>query len=52
MTIPKELEDAAKIDGCGYFRIYSTIMLPQVTPALATLGVFTFMGTWNDFSGL
>ena len=49
LTIPKELEDAAKIDGCGYFRIYSTIMLPQITPALATLGVFTFMGSWNDF---
>lgn len=49
MTIPKELEDAAKIDGCSYSRIYFTIMLPQITPALATLGVFTFMGTWNDF---
>ncbi len=49
MTIPRELEDAAKIDGCGYFKIYSTIMLPQITPALATLGIFTFVGTWNDF---
>lgn len=49
LTIPKELEDAAKIDGCGYFKIYSTIMLPQIFPALATLGIFTFIGTWNDF---
>lgn len=49
LTIPRELEDAAKIDGCGYFKIYTTVMLPQVFPALATLGIFTFVGTWNDF---
>jgi len=48
-TIPKELEDAARIDGCSYFRLYTTILLPLATPALATLGILTFMNTWNDF---
>lgn len=48
-TIPHELEDAAKIDGCGYFRIYWSIMLPLSKPALATLGIFVFMWSWNDF---
>ena len=48
-TIPKELEDAARIDGCSYFRLYWTILMPVATPALATLGILTFMGTWNDF---
>jgi multiple sugar transport system permease protein len=49
MTIPNELEDAAKIDGCGYFRIYWNIMLPLSKPALATLGIFVFMWSWNNF---
>ncbi len=49
MTIPFELQDAATIDGCGHLRIYGQIMLPLIKPALATLGLFTFMGTWNDF---
>jgi multiple sugar transport system permease protein len=48
-TIPKELEDAARIDGCSYFRLYWTILMPLATPALATLGILTFMNTWNDF---
>jgi multiple sugar transport system permease protein len=48
-TIPDELEDAAKIDGCGYFRIYWEIMLPLCKPALATLGIFVFMWSWNNF---
>jgi multiple sugar transport system permease protein len=48
-TIPHELEDAAKIDGCGYFRIYWNIMLPLSKPALATLGIFVFMWSWNNF---
>lgn len=51
MGIPKELEDAAKIDGCSYLRIYWQIMLPLVKPALATVAIFTFMGVWNDFLG-
>ena len=51
LTMPSELEDAAKIDGCGYFRIYRQISLPLARPVLATLGIFTFMGSWNDFLG-
>ncbi len=49
MTLPKDLEDAAKIDGCGFFRIFWTIILPLSKPALATLTVFTFMGNWGNF---
>lgn len=51
LTIPKELEDAARIDGSSEFGIYSRIILPLAKPALATLGVFTFMWSWNDFMG-
>jgi multiple sugar transport system permease protein len=49
LTMPVELEDAAKIDGCSYFGIYRRIFLPLSKPALATVGVFTFLGSWNDF---
>lgn len=49
LTIPTELDEAAVIDGAGYFRIYSTIILPLSRPALATLSVFSFMGSWNSF---
>lgn len=49
LTIPRELEDAAKIDGVGLFGIYWRIILPLSKPALATLAVFTFLGSWNDF---
>jgi multiple sugar transport system permease protein len=48
-TLPKELEDAARVDGCSFVRLYWTIVLPLAKPALATLGILTFMGTWNDF---
>ena len=51
MTIPSDLEDAAKIDGCGHFRIYSTIVLPLIKPALAVVAVQTFKGAWNNFLG-
>jgi len=50
-TIPRDLEDAARIDGCGYLRIYWHVMLPLVKPSLAAIAIFTFMGTWNDFMG-
>lgn len=50
-TMPQELEDAAKIDGCSLFGIYWRIMLPQVKPALAAVGVFTFLDSWNDLFG-
>lgn len=51
LTIPMELEDAAKIDGAGFFRTYWQVMLPQITPALAVIGIWTFMGAWNNFMG-
>lgn len=48
-TIPQDLTDAAKIDGCGYFMIYSRIMLPLVKPALAAIAIFQFQNSWNEF---
>ncbi|GAA5030000.1 carbohydrate ABC transporter permease [Actinopolymorpha pittospori] len=51
MTIPKELEDAAKIDGASTFTTFWRIMLPQTKPALAAIGVFTFLESWNDLFG-
>ncbi|MFH0953403.1 MAG: carbohydrate ABC transporter permease [Verrucomicrobiota bacterium] len=51
MTIPKDLSDAAKIDGCSEWRIFWQIMLPLSRPALMVIGLFQFMGTWNDFLG-
>jgi multiple sugar transport system permease protein len=50
-SIPNDLEDAAKIDGCSHFGIYWRIILPLVKPALAAVCIFTFMNTWNDFMG-
>ncbi|HUN48469.1 MAG TPA: carbohydrate ABC transporter permease [Stellaceae bacterium] len=50
-TIPRELDDAAKIDGCGPWGIYWKIILPLSLPALATAAVFTFIFTWDDFFG-
>lgn len=47
--IPKELDEAARLDGCGHIRIYWKIMLPLAVPALATTAIFTFIWTWNDF---
>jgi multiple sugar transport system permease protein len=51
IQVPKELEDAAKIDGCSYFKTYWNVVLPQVKPALAAIAVLTFIGVWNDFQG-
>lgn len=48
-TIPIDIEEAARIDGCGDFMIYARIMLPLIKPALATLAAFTFVAQWNDF---
>lgn len=50
MSIPNELEDAAKIDGAGHRRIFFSIMLPLVKPALTSFGVFAFVFFWNDFT--
>lgn len=49
ITIPNDLIDSARIDGCSDFRIYWQIILPLTRPALVTLGLFTFLGSWNDF---
>jgi ABC-type glycerol-3-phosphate transport system permease component len=49
MTIPRELDAAAEIDGCGYFGIYRRIMLPLAKPALATAAIFSFTYNWNDY---
>ncbi|HZH60700.1 MAG TPA: carbohydrate ABC transporter permease [Metabacillus sp.] len=48
-TIPNELLDAGRIDGCSNFKLYYAVVLPSVRPALATLGLITFMNVWNDF---
>jgi putative aldouronate transport system permease protein len=51
--LPEEIEDAARIDGAGVFKVLFTIMLPLLTPAIATVGLFSVVGHWNDwFSGL
>ncbi|MDY0910606.1 carbohydrate ABC transporter permease [Microbacterium sp. CFBP9034] len=47
--IPKELDEAARIDGAGHPRIFLQIILPLMVPALATTAIFTFIWTWNDF---
>lgn len=49
--IPRELEDAARIDGAGHFRIFYKVILPLAKPALAVLALFVFMGIWNDLLG-
>ena len=49
--IPMELEDAARLDGASNFQIYWRIMLPQVKPALAAVGIFSFLDSWNDLFG-
>lgn len=51
LSIPRDLEDSALIDGCGYLRIYWHIILPLIKPALATVAIFTFLWVWNDFMG-
>ncbi|HEX2861857.1 MAG TPA: carbohydrate ABC transporter permease, partial [Lacunisphaera sp.] len=50
-TIPRELSEAARIDGCGEFRIFWQIILPLCRPALVVVALFTFLATWNDFLG-
>ncbi len=50
-TIPSDLEDAARIDGCGFLAVYWHVMLPLVKPVIATIAIFTFMASWNNFMG-
>jgi multiple sugar transport system permease protein len=47
--IPRELDEAARIDGCGHWKIFSRVMLPLMGPAIATTAIFTFIWTWSDF---
>lgn len=49
LSLPRELEEAARIDGAGFFTAFRKVMLPLVTPALAAVAILTFQGTWNSF---
>jgi multiple sugar transport system permease protein len=49
LTIPKDYEEAAKLDGAGYFKTYLRVMLPLAAPALAAVAILTFQGIWNEF---
>jgi multiple sugar transport system permease protein len=49
MTIPLEMDDAARIDGCSYFEVFWRIILPLSAPALATVAIFNVMWSWNEF---
>jgi multiple sugar transport system permease protein len=51
ITLPHELDEAARIDGANTFQIFAGIILPLLGPALATVAIFSFMGHWNDFLG-
>ncbi|MFA6245090.1 MAG: carbohydrate ABC transporter permease, partial [Candidatus Hydrogenedentales bacterium] len=51
LTLPIDLDEAAKIDGCGHLRIFSTMTMPLIKPALAVVAVQTFQGSWNNFLG-
>lgn len=51
VSIPDELLEAADVDGCGWFRKYRKVILPLIKPALVTLGLFTFIGSWNNYMG-
>ncbi|GAA4427801.1 carbohydrate ABC transporter permease [Georgenia halophila] len=50
-NLPRELDEAARVDGAGHIRIYASIMLPLMKPALVTAAIFTFIWSWNDFMG-
>jgi multiple sugar transport system permease protein len=50
LGVPRELEDAAKIDGAGVFTIFRRVALPLVQPAMASLAIFTFLRSWNEFT--
>ena len=49
--VPRDLIDAARMDGAGEFRIYASVALPLLRPALGTLGLITFIASWNNFVG-
>lgn len=49
--IPRDLDEAAKIDGCSWYALFFRIIVPMIVPSLVTVGVLTFMGSWEDFMG-
>ena len=49
LTIPKEMEEAAIVDGCSVFQVFFKVLLPMVKPSLAVLAIFTFIGSWGEF---
>jgi multiple sugar transport system permease protein len=49
LSIPRELEESARVDGASFFQVWWRIIMPLASPAVATLGVFSFMGAWNSF---
>jgi len=51
MTIPRELDEAARVDGASFFQVYWRIVMPLSAPALVTVGIFTFQNSWNAFFG-
>jgi multiple sugar transport system permease protein len=50
-TVPRDLEEAARIDGCSFWGLYWRIILPLMKPALAAVAIFSFMNAWNEFMG-
>ncbi|GII75848.1 sugar ABC transporter permease [Sphaerisporangium rufum] len=48
-AVPRELGEAAQVDGCGTFRVFARVLLPAVRPGLVTVGLFAFLASWNDF---
>lgn len=50
-ALPRDMDEAARIDGCGHWRIYWSIILPLIKPALVTASIFAFIWSWNDFLG-
>ena len=51
LGIPKEMEEAAIVDGCNVFQIFTKVLIPMVKPSLAVLAIFTFIGRWGEFLG-
>ena len=51
MTLPRELDESARIDGASWFRVYWSILMPLCRPIIATIAVFSFIAHWNEFMG-
>ena len=50
-SLPRELDDSARLDGCGHFRIFTRIIMPLALPAIGVVALFSFVWSWNDFLG-